>query len=82
MEDQRRKITHSARRIVVKIGSSVLIGEGQGDATGKGISSEVLSGFAADIMLAVNSGKECVLVSSGALAMGMKELSIKMRPTF
>lgn len=87
MQELRKKITSSARRIVVKIGSSVLVGEGRGDGDGRdndegqGISSKVLSGFAADILRAIDSNKEVVLVSSGALAMGMKELSIKMRPT-
>jgi glutamate 5-kinase len=58
-----------------------LIGSGEKKEVCGGISSEVLAGVTKDIALALESGKEFFLVSSGALAMGMKELSIKMRPT-
>jgi glutamate 5-kinase len=81
VEELRKKITSDARRIVVKIGSSVLIGEGAGDDTTGGVSSKILSGLATDILSAIDSKKEIVLVSSGALAMGMKELATKKRPT-
>jgi len=85
--DQRKKITSDVRRVVVKIGSSVLVGEGRngedskGSEEGRGISSEVLSDISTDIKTVINSNKEIVLVSSGALAMGMQELSLKVRPT-
>ncbi|MBE9531560.1 MAG: glutamate 5-kinase [Proteobacteria bacterium] len=77
----RKKITKRARRIVVKIGSSVLVGSEHNKESVDGISSAVVADISRDISLASENGKDIFLVSSGALAMGMKELSIKLRPT-
>ena len=64
----------SARRIVVKVGSSLVTNEGRGvDAAAIGNWSRQLAALAA-------SGREVVMVSSGAIAEGMKRLGWSQRP--
>ena len=63
-----------ARRIVVKVGSSLVTNEGRGvDAAAIGNWSRQLATLAA-------SGRELVMVSSGAIAEGMKRLGWTQRP--
>jgi glutamate 5-kinase len=63
-----------ARRIVVKVGSSLVTNEGRGvDAEAIGNWARQLAGLAAQ-------GREVVMVSSGAIAEGMKRLGWTKRP--
>ncbi len=67
-------ILRQARRIVVKVGSSLVTDEGRGvDAQAIGNWSRQLAALAA-------SGREVVMVSSGAIAEGMKRLGWAARP--
>ena len=60
----------SAQRIVVKIGSSTLISsEGQ-------LRSEWLASFVKDVAELSKQGKEIILVSSGAVALGRHKLNV------
>lgn len=70
----RRTVVESARRIVVKVGSSSLTTpEG-------GIAPERLSGLV-DVIAGVRGrGADVVLVSSGAIAAGLAPLGLKRRP--
>jgi glutamate 5-kinase len=61
----------SSRRIVVKIGSALLVDR----ATGK-LRSEWLDSLAADAAALVDAGKQVVLVSSGAIALGRHVLGL------
>ncbi|NIC39563.1 glutamate 5-kinase, partial [Aquabacterium sp. A08] len=64
----------SARRIVVKVGSSLVTNEGRGlDEAAIGQWSEQLSAL-------VRDGREVIMVSSGAIAEGMKRLGWTVRP--
>jgi glutamate 5-kinase len=63
----------SLNRIVIKIGSALLI-DGN---TGK-ISSDWLSSIAADVAKLKEQGKDVILVSSGSIALGRKILGLKM----
>ncbi len=63
-----------ARRIVVKIGTSALMG------SNGFIDVKVIKSLAAQIAKIKNSGKQVLLVTSGAIGAGMKELGIKSRP--
>ncbi len=65
----------ATRRWVVKIGSALLTGDGQG------LSREVLAGWVDQMADWVRSGRELVLVSSGAVAEGMSRMGWKQRPT-
>jgi glutamate 5-kinase len=63
-----------ARRIVVKVGSSLVTNEGRGlDEAAIGEWSRQLAALAAD-------GREVIMVSSGAIAEGMKRLGWTVRP--
>lgn len=53
----------SARRITVKVGSSLLVGE-------DGVRAAWLSSLAADLAALVRDGRQVVVVSSGAVALG------------
>ena len=67
-------VLRDARRIVVKVGSSLVTNEGRGlDAQAIGNWSRQLAALAAQ-------GRELVMVSSGAVAEGMKRLGWTRRP--
>jgi glutamate 5-kinase len=64
----------NARRIVVKVGSSLVTDEGRGlDAAAIGLWCQQLA-------VLVKSGREVIMVSSGAIAEGMKRLGWVSRP--
>lgn len=67
-------ILQKSRRIVVKVGSSLVTNQGQG------LDHSALSRWAAQIASLKQAGKEVVLVSSGAIAEGMQRLEWKKRP--
>lgn len=73
-KDIRRKILGKARRIVVKVGSSILA------SVEKGLHYEVFSRLTKEISDLKRQGCEIVLVSSGAIAAGMEKLGYKTRP--
>jgi glutamate 5-kinase len=60
-----------ARRIVVKIGSSLLVDHARGE-----INAAWLQSLAADIAALVKAGKQVIVVSSGAIALGRHVLSL------
>ena len=70
-----RSLLASAKRVVVKIGSSLLTSQAAG------IEHEKINSYCAQISGLVASGKEVVLVSSGAVAEGCKRLGWSQRPT-
>ena len=64
----------AARRLVVKVGSSLVTNQGQG------LDKAAIARWAAQIALLRSGGKEVVLVSSGAIAEGMQRLGWTRRP--
>lgn len=60
-----------ARRIVVKIGSALLVQGG-----GKGVARDWLAALAADIAALRNEGRQVIVVSSGAVALGRARLGV------
>jgi glutamate 5-kinase len=67
-------VLRNARRIVVKVGSSLVTNEGRGlDADAIGLWCEQLAAL-------VKDGREVIMVSSGAIAEGMKRLGWTARP--
>ena len=67
-------VLRNARRIVVKVGSSLVTNEGRGlDANAIGLWCEQLAAL-------VKDGREVIMVSSGAIAEGMKRLGWSTRP--
>jgi glutamate 5-kinase len=71
-------VIQSARRLVVKIGSSLIAASGANAAAGLDLGA--LGRFAAGIAALKSSGREVVLVSSGAVACGMQRLGWARRP--
>ena len=67
-------LTHS-KRIVVKVGSSLVTNQGEGLDTG------AIGNWAQQIATLRAQGCEVVLVSSGAIAEGMQRLGWKKRPS-
>ena len=61
-----------ARRITVKIGSSLFI-----DAAGKGVRADWLASVAEDIVALRERGKQIIVVSSGSVALGYNHLGLK-----
>jgi glutamate 5-kinase len=72
--DQAAEVLRAARRIVVKVGSSLVTNDGRGlDEGAIGEWCRQLTALAAD-------GREVIMVSSGAIAEGMKRLGWTTRP--
>ena len=67
-------IVKAARRIVVKVGSSLVTAEG------RGLDHAALSRWAEQIAALTGQGREVVLVSSGAIAEGIARLGWSKRP--
>jgi glutamate 5-kinase len=65
----------SARRIVVKVGSSLVTNEG------RGVDAEAIGNWSRQLAALAQRGREVVMVSSGAIAEGMKRLGWATRPT-
>jgi len=64
----------SARRIVVKVGSSLVTNEG------RGVDAEAIGNWSRQLAALAQGGCEVVMVSSGAIAEGMKRLGWATRP--
>lgn len=69
-----QSIIHSANRIVVKVGSSLVTNDG------KGLDLAALARWAEEISELKRRGKQVVLVSSGAIAEGCQRLGWATRP--
>ncbi|MDR2852466.1 MAG: glutamate 5-kinase [Burkholderiaceae bacterium] len=65
---------HDAHRIVVKVGSTLVTNEG------RGLDEAAIGQWCYQIATLVRQGREVVMVSSGAIAEGMKRLGWKKRP--
>ena len=74
MNTSLHSITASARRIVVKVGSSLVTNEG------KGLDETAIGEWCRQIAMLMREGKEIIMVSSGAVAEGMKRLGWASRP--
>ena len=68
-------ILSSFRRIVVKVGSSLLVDHAAG-----GIRHDWLEGLAADIAMLHGEGRDVLVVSSGAIALGRAVLGLPRGP--
>ena len=69
-----RSVIADAKRLVVKVGSSLVTNDG------RGLDHEAIGKWAQQIAELRARGKEVVLVSSGAIAEGMQRLGWVKRP--
>jgi glutamate 5-kinase len=67
-------VLQSARRVVVKVGSSLVTNEG------RGVDAEAIDNWSRQLAALAREGRELVMVSSGAIAEGMKRLGWRTRP--
>ncbi|MBV8503397.1 MAG: glutamate 5-kinase [Paucibacter sp.] len=63
-----------ARRIVVKVGSSLVTNEG------RGVDADAIANWCRQLASLMREGRELIMVSSGAIAEGMKRLGWSARP--
>ncbi len=64
----------NAKRIVVKVGSSLVTNEG------RGLDNQAIGQWCEQLAALVKGGREVIMVSSGAIAEGMKRLGWATRP--
>jgi glutamate 5-kinase len=67
-------LLRDAKRIVVKVGSSLVTNEG------RGLDAAAISQWCEQLAALVKDGREVIMVSSGAIAEGMKRLGWAVRP--
>ena len=68
------EVLRQARRIVVKVGSSLVTNEG------RGVDAEAIGNWCRQLAALAAQGRELVMVSSGAIAEGMLRLGWSTRP--
>jgi len=69
------EVLRDARRIVVKVGSSLVTNEG------RGLDEQAIGEWCRQMAELAHGGREVIMVSSGAIAEGMKRLGWTTRPT-
>ena len=72
--DERASVVAAARRLVIKVGSSLVTNDG------RGLDQAAIARWAVQIAALRVSGKQVILVSSGAIAEGMQRLGWTKRP--
>ncbi len=72
--DDATLVLRSARRIVVKVGSSLVTNEG------RGLDERAIGEWCRQLAALRHGGREVIMVSSGAIAEGMKRLGWATRP--
>lgn len=65
----RQTLFNKAKRVVVKVGSAILTGP-------EGLNKQVLDNLAKEISFLHNSGREVILVTSGAVAAGRRKIHL------
>lgn len=73
MNEKRASIFYSARRVVVKVGSNVLTED-------HGLNLKAIRSISRQICRLIDGGIEIVLVSSGAMASGIRKVGLDKRP--
>jgi len=74
-QQQATAALRAARRIVVKVGSSLVTNEG------RGLDEAAIGGWCRQLAALAHDGRELVMVSSGAIAEGMQRLGWAKRPS-
>ena len=68
------EVLKHARRVVVKVGSSLVTNDG------RGVDADAIGNWCRQLAVLAKQGREVVMVSSGAIAEGMKRLGWSARP--
>ncbi len=75
VSSQAAQLMRGARRIVVKVGSSLVTNEG------RGLDEAAIGQWCRQLAVLARDGREVIMVSSGAIAEGMKRLGWTTRPS-
>lgn len=67
-------VVATAKRVVVKVGSTLVTNDG------KGVDAEAIGNWSRQVATLAHQGREVIIVSSGAIAEGMKRLGWTRRP--
>ena len=67
-QEQENSALREARRVVVKVGSSLVTNDG------RGLDEAAIGEWCRQMAVLVHQGREVIMVSSGAIAEGMKRL--------
>jgi glutamate 5-kinase len=70
---ERKKVAGSAQRIVIKVGSSVLAGR-------RGLELGIINRLCDEISMLREQGRQVVIVSSGAIASGIRKVGLRGMP--
>lgn len=73
MADYRQTMLQNARRIVIKVGSSVL-------TLNHGLNYQIIENLSHNIGMLIQEGRQVILISSGALACGIKKIGFDRKP--
>jgi glutamate 5-kinase len=73
MNEERASILYNARRVVVKVGSNVLTED-------HGLNLKAIRSISRQICRLIDGGIEIILVSSGAMASGIRKVGLDKRP--
>jgi glutamate 5-kinase len=73
MNEKRASILYNARRVVVKVGSNVLTED-------HGLNLKAIRSISRQICRLIDGGIEIILVSSGAMASGIRKVGLDKRP--
>jgi len=73
MNEKTASILFNAKRVVVKVGSNVLTED-------RGLNLKAIRSISRQICRLIDSGIEIILVSSGAMASGLKKVGLDQRP--
>jgi len=73
MKNNSQSFIKDARRVVVKIGSGVL-------TLDHGLNTNIIETISCQISCLWNNGTEVILISSGAIASGVKKIGFEKRP--
>ncbi|MCB9480833.1 MAG: glutamate 5-kinase [Desulfobacteraceae bacterium] len=68
-----REYIENARRIVIKLGSNVLTGKSD-------LNISVIASLSKQVNSLIESGRQVIIVSSGAMAAGLRKMDLKKRP--
>lgn len=75
MNRERKKTLDRVRRVVIKVGSSLLAG-----SKASGVQTRFILGLARQIKALAAQGRQSLVVTSGAIAFGLKEMGWESRP--
>ena len=73
MNEKRASILYNARRVVIKVGSNILTED-------HGLNLKAIRSISRQICRLIDSGIEIVLVTSGAMASGIRKVGLDKRP--